>query len=141
MILEAALFCASMLLKTAFKITTLIRPSFKQRLMERDLSFVVRTKKGPAAGLFRLEQGKLSYSNHIDGFINFSVIWNGWGSADTLKKKMRLNLMDLLNTGIVRVEGDISSLDYLLVLLGGMINCFRKKQLTPLTRAELQKEA
>jgi len=140
MIFRAILLCNYLLLKSALKITTFINPSFKKRLMERDLSFVVRSKTNPAAGLFKLKEGSLSYSNKVDGFINFSAIWNGWGSADTLKKKMRLNAMDLMNTGMMTFEGDLSSMDYLLVLLGEMIVSFKKKQPTRLKRAELGKE-
>ncbi len=93
-----------------------------------------------AAGLFRLKGGNLSYSNKIDGFINFSAIWNGWGDADTLRKKMRLNPMDFMNTGMMTFEGDLSSMDYLLVLLGEMVGSFKKKRPTRLKRAELGKE-
>jgi len=140
MIFKAILLCTDLLLQSAFKLTAFINPSFKQRLMERDLSFVVRSSTNPAAGLFKLEGGNLSYSNKIDGFVNFSAIWNGWGNADTLKKKMRLNAMDFMNTGMMAFEGDLSSMDYLLVLLGEMIGSFRKRQPARIERAELGKE-
>jgi hypothetical protein len=139
MIFKAILLYSYVLLQSAFKITTFIHPSFKKRLMERDLSFVVRSKTSHAAGLFKIKQGNLSYSNNIDGFINFSMVWNGWGSADTLKKKMRLNTMDFMNRGLMTFEGDLSSMDYLLILLGEMIGSFRKQR-TRIKRAELGKE-
>jgi hypothetical protein len=140
MIFRAILLIVYLLLQSALKITAFINPSFRRRLMERDLSFVVRSKTNPVAGLFKLKQGNLSYSSKIDGFINFSAIWNGWGSADTLRKKMRLNIMDFMNTGMMTFEGDLSSMDYLLVLLGEMIGSFKKKQPTRLKRAALEKE-
>jgi hypothetical protein len=140
MIFRAILVCTYLLLQTALKITTFIHPSFKKRLTERDLSFVVRSSRNGVAGVFRLKGGNLSYSNKIDGFINFSALWNGWGSADTLKKKLRLNIMDFMNTGMMTFEGDLSSMDYLLVLLGEMIGSFKRKPPTRLTRAELEKE-
>ncbi len=140
MILKVILFCSYVLLQSAFKITSLIHPSFKKRLMERDLSFVVSSKTSPAAGQFKLKQGNLSYSNKIDGFVNFSMVWNGWGSVDTLRKIMRLNLIDFMSMGMLMIEGDMSSLDYLVALLGEMIGCYRKRKLTPLKRAQLKKE-
>jgi hypothetical protein len=139
MVFNAILLCTYLLLKSALKITAFIHPSFKERLKERDLSFVVRSSTSPAAGLFRLKQGKLSYSNKIDRFANFSAIWNGWGDADTLKKKMRLNIMDFMNRGLMTFEGDLSSMDYLLILLGEMIGSFRKQR-TRIKRAELGRE-
>jgi hypothetical protein len=140
MIFRAILLCTYLLLQSAFKITTFINPSFKKRLMERDLTFVVSSKTNPGAGLFKLKEGRLSYSSRIDGFINFSAIWNGWGNADTLKKKFRLNAMDFMNKGMMTFEGDLSSMDYLLVLLGEMIGSFKKKKPTRLKRAELEKK-
>jgi hypothetical protein len=140
MIFKAALICTYLLLHSGLKITAVINPSFKKRLMERDLSFVARLSTNDVAGLFRLKGGNLSYSSNIAGLINFSVIWNGWGSADTLKKKLRLNTMDFMNTGIMTFEGDLSSMDYLLVLLGEMIGSFRKKKPARLKRAELGRE-
>lgn len=140
MIFKAIILCSYLLLKSAFKMTTFINPSYKERLRERDLAFVVKSTTTPAVGLFRLEGGNLSYSNRIDLPANFSVVWNGWGNADTLKKKMRLNVMDFLNKGIITLEGDLSCVDYLLVLLGEMIGSFRKRQPTRLKRAELEKE-
>ena len=141
MLFKAVLLCTYLSLRSAFKVTAFIDPSFKRRLEERDLSFAVRSATSPAAGLFRLEGGSLSYSNRSDGFINFSAIWNGWGSADTLKKKMRLNVMDFMNKGMMTFEGDLSCMDYLLVLLGEMIGSFRKKRPTRVKRAELGGEA
>lgn len=140
MILKAILFSSYLLLRSALVITTIFHPSFKKRLMERDLEFAVRMKAGTAAGLFKLKEGNLLYNNTMDEFINFTVVWNGWGRADTFRKRLQLNLFDLLNTGMVTVEGDISSLSYLLVVLGEMIKCFQKNQLTALKRAELKKE-
>jgi hypothetical protein len=140
MIFRAILVCTYLLLQTALKITTFIHPSFKKRLTEGDLSFVVRSSRNDVAGVFRLKGGNLSYSNEIDGFINFSAIWNGWGSADTLKKKLRLNTMDFMNTGMMTFEGDLSSMDYLLALLGEMIGSLKRKQPTQLRRAGLEKE-
>jgi hypothetical protein len=135
MIFEAILFCSYLLLQSALKITAFIYPSFQKRLMERNLSFVVTSNISPVARLFRLKEGNLSFSKQIDGFINFSVFWNGWGSADTLSKKMRLHPVDLMNTGIITFGGDLSSMDYLLVLLGEMVGCFKKMQPTFLKRA------
>ena len=140
MIFRAILLCTYLSLTSAFKVTSAINPSFKKRLMERDLSFAVRSSKNPAVGLFRLEKGILSCSGRTDGFINFSAIWNGWGSADTLKKKLRLNAMDFMNKGMMTFEGDLSSMDYLLVLLGEMIASFKREKPTRLKRAELGKE-
>ena len=140
MILKAVLFCSYLLLKAVLDITTFLYPTFKGRLKERDLSFAVKMKTNPAAGLFRLKEGKLSFKDSIEGFINFTAVWNGWGNADTLRKKMHLNLFDYLNTGMITVEGDISSMDYLLVILGEMIKCFKESQPSALRRAELKKE-
>jgi hypothetical protein len=137
MIFKAILLCTYLLLQASLKITTFINPSFKRRLLERDLSFAVRSSTNPVAGLFKLKEGNLSYSNRIDGFINFSAIWNGWGSADTLKKKLRLNAMDFMNKGIMTLEGDLSCMDYLLVLIGEMIGSFKKDRPARLKRAEL----
>jgi len=137
MIFRAILLFTYLLLNSAFKVTALIDPSFKRRLAERDLAFGVRSNVSPAAGVFRLEGGNLYYGSRIDGFINFSAIWNGWGSADTLRKKMRLNAMDFMNKGMMTFEGDLSSMDYLLVLLGEMIGSFKSKRPTRLKRSEL----
>jgi hypothetical protein len=140
MILKAILFCSYLLLRSALVITPYFHPSFKRRLMERDLSYAVKMKTSPAAGLFKLKGGKLFYKDGIEEFINFAVVWNGWGKADTLRKKLRLNLFDFFNTGMITVEGDISSMSYLLILLGEIIKCFRKDKPTVLKRAELKKE-
>ena len=140
MIFQAILLCTYLSLKPALQITALINPAFKELLRERDLTFVMRSKTSDVAGLFRLKQGRLSYSTRIDGFVNFSTIWNGWGEADTLKKKMRLNMMDFMNRGMMTLEGDLSSMDYLLVLFGEMLGSFRKKQRTQINMAELGKE-
>lgn len=137
MVFRAILLFTYLLLSSAFKVAALIDPSFKKRLAERDLSFVVRSTASPAAGMFRLKGGNLSYSNRTCGFINFSAIWNGWGSADTLKKKMRLNAMDFMNKGMMTFEGDLSSMDYLLVLFGEMIGSFKRERPTRVKRAEL----
>lgn len=139
MIFKAILLCTYLLLQSAFKITSFINPSFKQRLMESDLSFVMRSSTHHAAGLFKLKGGNLSYSNKIEGAVNFSAIWNGWGDADTLRKKMRLNAMDFMNTGMMTFEGDLSCMDYLLVLLGEMVGSFKKERPTRVKRAELGK--
>ena len=139
MIFRAILLCTYLLLRSAFKLAAFINPSFKQRLMESDLSFVMRSSTNHAAGLFKLKGGNLSYSNKIEGAANFSAIWNGWGDADTLQKKLRLNPMDFMNTGMMTFEGDLSCMDYLLVLLGEMVGSFKKKQPTQVKRAELGK--
>lgn len=137
MFFKAILLCTYLLLKSALGITAVINPSFKKRLMEGDLSFAVRASKSDVTGLFRLEGGNLSYSSKTCGFVNFSAVWNGWGSADTLKKKMRLNAMDFMNRGMMTFEGDLSCMDYLLVLLGEMIGSFKKRKPTRVKRAEL----
>lgn len=137
MILRAILLFTYLLLNSAFKVAAAIDPSFKRRLAERDLSFAVRSTASHASGLFRLEGGCLSYSNRESGFANFSAVWNGWGSADTLQKKLRLNAMDFMNKGLMTFEGDLSAMDYLLVLLGEMIGSFRKRKPTQVERAEL----
>lgn len=136
MIFRAILFFTYLLLRLAFKLAAAIDPRFKRRLAERDLTFVVRSSMSPAAGLFRLEGGDLSYGSSADGFVNFSAIWNGWGNADTLQKKLRLNATDFMNQGMMTFEGDLSSMDYLLVLLGEMIASFRKRKPSRLERAE-----
>ena len=138
MVFRTILLFTYLLLRSAFKITAWIYPSFKRRLEERDLSFVVRSAASPAAGLFRLEGGDLSYTSMTCGFINFSAVWNGWGNADTLQKKLRLNAMDFMNKGMMTFEGDLSAMAYLLVLLGEMIGSFRKRKPGRLERAELE---
>lgn len=140
MIFRAALFFTYLSLKAALGIASAVNPSFKRLLMEKDLSFVVRSSASDVSRLFRLRRGRLGYSRHIEGFVNFSAVWNGWGEADTLRKKLRLNAVDLMNTGMMTFEGDLSSMDYLLVLLGEMVGSFRKKISARLERAELGKE-
>jgi len=137
MIFRAILLFNYLLLRSALKVAAAIDPSFKKRLAERDLSFAVRSTVSPAAGMFRLEGGNMSYSSRTCGFINFSAVWNGWGSADTLQKKLRLNVMDFMNKGMMTFEGDLSAMDYLLVLLGEMIGSFRRRKPTLVERAEL----
>jgi len=140
MIFRAILIVSYLLLRSAFKIATLIDSSFKRRLMERDVAFVVESRTNDVVGLFRLEEGNLCFSNKVDGSVDFRVVWNGWGSADTLRKKIRLNIMDFLNKGMITLAGDLSCIDYFLVLLGKMIGCFRKKQPARLRRAGPGKE-
>jgi hypothetical protein len=141
MIFKSILLCTYLLLKSALKMTSFMHPRFEKRLMERDLAFVVGSSIDGVAGLFRLEGGSLSYSGRIDGSVDFSAFWNGWGDADTLAKKLRLNPMDYMNTGIMTFEGDLSSMDYLLVLLGEMVGSFKKKRRARLERAELGRRA
>ncbi len=139
MIFKAILLFTYLSLKAALGIAAAVNPSFKQRLMEKDLSFVMRSSTHHAAGLFKLKGGKLGYSRDTEGLVNFSAIWNGWGDADTLQKKLRLNPMEFMNTGMMTFEGDLSCMDYLLVLLGEMLGSFKKKQPTQVKRAELGK--
>lgn len=139
MIFKAILFCTYLSLKPALQISAFISPAFRELLQERDLTFVMRSKTSGVAGLFTLKQGKLYYSTKIDGYVNFSAIWNGWRDADTLKKKMRLNMMDFMNKGMLTLEGDLSSMNYLLVLFGEMLGRFRKKQRAQIKRVELGK--
>lgn len=140
MIFRAILLFTYLSLRSAFKVAAAIDPSFKKRLAERDLTFVVRSTATSEGRTFRLKGGKLSYGSRNSGFVNFSAIWNGWGSADTLRKKMRLNAMDFMNKGMMTFEGDLSYMDYLLVLLSEMLGSFRKRKPTQVERAELEGE-
>lgn len=127
MVFKAILLCVYLGLKAALGITAAIDPSFKRRLRERDLSFAVSSRKAKVAGLFELRGGKLTFHSRIDRPLNFSAEWTGWGQADTLSKKLHLNIMALLNTGMIGVAGDISALDYLLVLLGEMLGTYKRR--------------
>lgn len=139
MIFKAVLLLTYLLLQSAFKITAFIDPSFKRRLMEKDFSFVVRASRNNVAGRFVLADGNLTCSCEVEGTADFSAIWNGWKDANTLAKRLRLHPMDFMNTGMMTFEGDLSCMDYLLVLLGEMIGSFRKKRPARLERAELGK--
>lgn len=134
---KSIIFCCYLCLKACLKITSIKSPSFKKRLKEKNLSIVVRLRDGSAARLLKLHNGNFSYHKKIDEFINFTVVWNGWGQADTLRKKLQLNFFTLLNTGMIQIKGDLSSLSYLLVILGEMIKNFTKNQKTIIRRAEL----
>ncbi|MBC7229927.1 MAG: hypothetical protein H5T74_06000 [Actinobacteria bacterium] len=140
MLFKTVLRCTYLLLKAAFMAAALVNPDFRRRLAERDLSFAVRSGKGPAVGFFRLEGGRLTYGGEAGGLADFSATWNGWGDADTLGKKLRLNAMDFMNRGLMTFAGDLSAMDYLLVLLGEAAGSFRKKKPARLKRAELRKE-
>ncbi len=137
MIFRAALFITYLLLRWAFRLTALLDPSFRARLAEKDFSFAVRSSAGHAAGTFMLRGGGLSYREGVEGSADFSAAWNGWGDADTLQKKLRLHPTDFMNRGMMTFEGDLSCMDYLLVLLGEMIAGFRGRKPARLRRAEL----
>jgi hypothetical protein len=137
MIFKLILFCCYLTLKAGLKIASLKNPSFKKRLKEKDLAILFTLKNGTVARLLKLNRGDLSYHRRNDEFINFTVVWNGWGSADTLRKKLHLNFFALLNTGMIHFKGDLSALSFLLVILGEMIKSFTKNQKTVLQRAEL----
>lgn len=127
------------MLKSSLKISSLWNSSLKKRLNEKNISFVVTTKNGDVARLFKIKNGKLFYQKNIVEYINFTIIWNGWGNANTLRKKMRLNIPNLLNARMILLKGDLSCLIYLLNLLDEMMPSIKKKQKTALQRAEFKK--
>jgi len=139
MIFKTILFCSYLMLKLGLKITSLKNPSFNERLHEKDLSFVVTTKKGDVARLFKIIKGELFYQKNIDESINFTVMWNGWENANTLRKKLQLNVPTLLSTRMIQLKGDLSCLIYLFTLLGEMIPSLKKNQKKALQRAEFKR--
>lgn len=164
MVFGMILYLCYAALRLLFALASLLDPSFRARLAEADLSFVVRSNISSSSGLFQLRGGKLRYRrgsggedsgispipscregkppclSSSTGPANFTVSWNGWGDADTWGKRLRLNMMAFLNTGMVSLEGDLSCLVTFFMLLGEALGCLARKKPVPVRRTELGKE-
>ncbi len=138
-VFRAVLILIYSALRCAFGLASLVNPAFKRLLSERDVAFSVRAKNGPA-GMFRLSGGRVHYRSGVGEPVDFSVCWNGWGEADTWRKRLRLNMMEFLNTGMVTLEGDLSCINCFLMLLGEALRSMTRRRPAPVRRAEPGKE-
>lgn len=127
-------------LRLLFGLATMVDPSFRRRLEEADLSFAVRSKAGPSAGLFRLQKGKLRYLPRCEGPADFTVTWNGWGDAYGWGKRLRLHTAEFLNRGMITLEGDLSCVIAFFMFLGEALGSLRRRNPAPVRRAELSEE-
>ncbi len=141
MVFRAVLAFCYVALRLLFGLAALVDHSFRRRLKEADLSFAVRSGDGSSAGLFRLQKGKLRYLPGCDGPADFAVTWNGWGDADTWGKRLRLHAAEYLNRGMMTLEGDLSCVIALFMLLGEALGSLGRKKAVPVRRRELKKEA
>lgn len=164
MVFGMILYLCYVALRLLFALASLLDPSFRERLKEAELSFLVRSRTSSSSGLFQLRGGTIRYRRGTgaqDGGISplrsrregkplcpststgpadFAVCWNGWGDADTWGKRLRLNMMAFLNTGMVSLEGDLSCLVTFFMLLGEALGCLARKKPVPVRRAEPGKE-
>jgi hypothetical protein len=133
MMFKIILFSTFILFKLGLRIMS-FNKQFDNRLREMDFSYLITNKHGDIARLFTCTDGKLSCHPYCGEFKNFTVVWNGWGSTDTLRKKLHLNLFTLLHTGMIVVKGDLSFLILLLTIIGEMKNTLlrtKKARITP----------
>lgn len=151
-------------LRLLFALASLFDPTFRSLLTEADLAFVVRSNASPSSYLFQLRGGKLRYRPGAGGegkgaspfaaqrdrelprhpsfarTTDFTITWNGWGHVDTWGQRLRLHPVEFLSTGMVTLEGDLSRVVTLFMLLGEALGCFTRKKPAPVRRAEPGKE-
>jgi len=114
-----------------FRYTSGRQPDFKEKIREKDITLVIKTKDGKRGRSFTFKDGKVFSKRGVGGEPVFSLVWitASDGSrimTDMVKGKSKA-LMDAVSNGQLLLEGNAGMVMWFLGIMNKMMKYYSKK--------------
>ena len=133
--LKIMLFCFGVSMKMIYALAALMDRNFKNRLKERNMHIVIKTRDGKVARTFSLQGGKISSAGRDCADPDLCITWGTSGTLFGILLKLKPEEVikagvDAIKSGDLKVEFKVASFMWFSQTLTQMMTvfCDRSKQ-------------